>query len=201
MQYHFLTSSVLNPRSPELWRRMAREKELWASAGLSQCGGLRAKGHVYWGFLWSRKSAENVERGRAGGGSGTGIQRSPLFEGCMAGEPHPCESAVGCRTSAADLFSREAPAEIRLSPLLQDLPAHDVEHWFGSAGQWLGDDEGQVALSMSISDTLGGRCHATEQRDSIVARAATNLLRIVAIEFGTWRSGRNGGSSGLVTFA
>jgi hypothetical protein len=39
------------------------------------------------------------------------------------------------------------------------------------------------------------------QRDSIVARAATNLRRIVAIEFGTWRSGRNGGSSGLVTFA
>jgi hypothetical protein len=30
-----------------------------------------------------------------------------------------------------------------------------------------------------------------------VARAATNLRRIVAIEFGTWRSGRNGGSSGL----
>ena len=39
------------------------------------------------------------------------------------------------------------------------------------------------------------------QRDSIVARATTNLRRIVAIEFGTWRSGRNGGSSGLVTFA
>src|SRR5262249_12838989 len=39
------------------------------------------------------------------------------------------------------------------------------------------------------------------QRDSIVARAATNLRRIVAIEFGTWRSGRNGRSSGLVTFA
>ena len=39
------------------------------------------------------------------------------------------------------------------------------------------------------------------QRESIVARAATNLRRIVAIEFGTWRSGRNGGSSGLVTFA
>ena len=39
------------------------------------------------------------------------------------------------------------------------------------------------------------------QRDSIVARAATNLRRIVAIEFGTWRSGRNGGSSGLVTLA
>src|SRR5437764_9135448 len=36
------------------------------------------------------------------------------------------------------------------------------------------------------------------QRESVVARAATNLRRIVAIEFGTWRSGRNGGSSGLV---
>jgi hypothetical protein len=39
------------------------------------------------------------------------------------------------------------------------------------------------------------------QRESVVARAATNLRRIVAIEFGTWRSGRNGGSSGQVTFA
>ena len=39
------------------------------------------------------------------------------------------------------------------------------------------------------------------QRDSVVARAAANLRRIVAMEFGTWRSGRNGGSSGLVTFA
>ena len=39
------------------------------------------------------------------------------------------------------------------------------------------------------------------QRDSFVARATTNLRRIVAIEFGTWRSGRNGGSSGLVTLA
>src|SRR5258707_14554575 len=27
------------------------------------------------------------------------------------------------------------------------------------------------------------------QRESVVARAATNLRRIVAIEFGTWRSG------------
>ena len=34
-----------------------------------------------------------------------------------------------------------------------------------------------------------------------MARAATNLRRIVAIEFGTWRSGRNGGSraDGLLT--
>jgi hypothetical protein len=39
------------------------------------------------------------------------------------------------------------------------------------------------------------------QRESVVTRAATNLRRIVAIEFGTWRSGRNGGLSGLITFA
>jgi hypothetical protein len=39
------------------------------------------------------------------------------------------------------------------------------------------------------------------QRNSIVARATTSLRRIVAIEFGNWRSGRNGGSSGLVTLA
>jgi hypothetical protein len=31
--------------------------------------------------------------------------------------------------------------------------------------------------------------------------AATNLRRIVAIEFGTFRSGRNGESSELVAFA
>ena len=36
------------------------------------------------------------------------------------------------------------------------------------------------------------------QRESVVTRAATNLRRIVAIEFGTWRSGRNGGLSGLI---
>jgi len=39
------------------------------------------------------------------------------------------------------------------------------------------------------------------QRDSVVTSATTNLRRIVAIEFGTWRSGRNGGSSALVIFA
>jgi hypothetical protein len=36
--------------------------------------------------------------------------------------------------------------------------------------------------------------------DSVVTRATTSFRRTVAIEFGTWRSGRSGGSSGLVTF-
>jgi hypothetical protein len=37
--------------------------------------------------------------------------------------------------------------------------------------------------------------------DSVVTRATASFRRIVAIEFGTWRSGRSGGSSGLITFA
>ena len=53
--------------------------------------------------------------------------------------------------------------------------------------------------SLGIILTVRAAQHG--QRESVVARAATNLRRIVAIEFGTWRSGRNGGSSGLVTFA
>src|SRR6266567_2199566 len=36
-------------------------------------------------------------------------------------------------------------------------------------------------------------------RDRVVASAKINLLRIVAIEFGTWRSVRSGGASGSVT--
>ena len=69
-------------------------------------------------------------------------------------------------------------------------------------------DLGQIALD--VDERLVLLCHkfwcpfrAAQhgQRESVVARAATNLRRIVAIEFGTWRSGRNGGSSGLVTFA
>src|SRR5215472_6457692 len=36
-------------------------------------------------------------------------------------------------------------------------------------------------------------------RNSVLASATINLRRIVAIEFGTWRSVRNGGTSGSVT--
>ena len=37
-------------------------------------------------------------------------------------------------------------------------------------------------------------------RDSVDTRAAFNLLRTVAIEFGTCRSGRNGGSPRSISF-
>ena len=36
--------------------------------------------------------------------------------------------------------------------------------------------------------------------DSVATRATINLRRIVAMEFGTWRSGRNGGPSGPISF-
>ena len=65
----WLTSSVLNARSPELWRQTAGEREFRVSAGVSQCGALRAKARVYWGFLRPDRSAENVWRGVTGGGT------------------------------------------------------------------------------------------------------------------------------------
>ena len=36
-------------------------------------------------------------------------------------------------------------------------------------------------------------------RDRVLTSATINCRRMVAIEFGTWRSGRNGGASGSVT--
>src|SRR6202043_1525215 len=49
-QYQSLTISVLNPPSPEVWRKTAGEREFGVSAGASQSGGLCAKARVYWGF-------------------------------------------------------------------------------------------------------------------------------------------------------
>lgn len=37
-------------------------------------------------------------------------------------------------------------------------------------------------------------------RDGVATRMAFNLLRTVAIEFGTCRSGRNGGAPGPISF-
>ena len=77
IQYQQLTNSALNPRSPEVWRQTAGERESRVSTGASQCGGFRAKARRYWASAHARKPAENVGRGRAGGGRATGIQWSP----------------------------------------------------------------------------------------------------------------------------
>ena len=80
-----------------------------------------------------------------------------------------------------------------------------IDAFEGAAADALSGDLGKEALILLCHKfrclfrvAVGAAQHG--QRDSVVARAATNLRRIVAIEFGTWRSGRNGGSSGLVTF-
>src|SRR5262245_12332376 len=89
------------------------------------------------------------------------------------------------------------------------------DQFFGEAVQRtrnavpMSNDESDAAKCAASIRALVLLCHKFRllraaqhgQRESVVARAATNLRRIVAIEFGTWRSGRNGGSSGLVTFA
>ena len=43
MQNQSLTKSVLNPGSPEVWRQTAGEREFRVAAGVSKCGGFRAK--------------------------------------------------------------------------------------------------------------------------------------------------------------
>ena len=83
-QNQSLTRSVLNPRSREVWRQTAGEREFRASAGLSQCGGLRAKPVVIGRFCSLASRAENVGRGRAGGEGGIRtpgtVARTPHFE-------------------------------------------------------------------------------------------------------------------------
>jgi hypothetical protein len=48
--------------------------------------------------------------------------------------------------------------------------------------------------------TLAGGTAQHGHRDSVLASITVNRLRMVAIEFVTWRSGRKGGTSGSVTF-
>src|SRR5262249_53051166 len=52
--------SVLNPRSPELWRKTAEETKFWVSDGVARCGGLLAQARTNGHFLRARKQAENL---------------------------------------------------------------------------------------------------------------------------------------------
>jgi hypothetical protein len=61
-------------------------------------------------------------------------------------------------------------------------------------------EEALVAAAIAAGDPVY-RSPSAPPPAVLGVRIADNLRRIVAIEFGTWRSGRNGGSSGLVTFA
>src|SRR5262249_22173744 len=47
LRFQAITNSVLNPRSTELWRRMAGESEFWVSGRVSECRGLPTNIGVY----------------------------------------------------------------------------------------------------------------------------------------------------------
>ena len=74
-RYQRLTDSVLNQRSPELWRSEAAENEFRFRLRRFSRSVFYAKARRYWASLLTRKPAENVGLGRPGGGSATGIQK------------------------------------------------------------------------------------------------------------------------------
>src|SRR6185437_9726093 len=61
---------------------------------------------------------------------------------------------------------------------------------------------GLVLLRHNFRCLLCAEIGPTQQghRDSVATSATINLRRIVAMEFGMWRSGRNGGPSGPISF-
>jgi hypothetical protein len=64
-----LKNSVLNPRSREVRRQTAREREFRSAGGVPQCGGFRT-GPRLLGFRGRRQPAENVGLRPTGGESG-----------------------------------------------------------------------------------------------------------------------------------
>jgi sugar lactone lactonase YvrE len=98
-------------------------------------------------------------------------------------------------------FLKYRPTVVGVERLATGLTWSEGPVWFG---------DGRYLLWSDIpNNRLVLLCHKFRcpfrtvqhgQRDSVAARATTNFRRIVAIEFGTWRSGRNGGSSRLVDF-
>jgi hypothetical protein len=103
-----LTSSVLNPRSRELWRKTVREIEFRVTVGATQYGGLRANARVYWVFLRGLKWAENVAPGYTGGGSGI---RNP---GTVPTGPVLPRCGLASNGIGLDVTVCRAPSRLRL---------------------------------------------------------------------------------------
>ena len=72
IQNQSLTRSVLNPRSPEVWRQTGGEREFRVSAGVVAVRRFSREARGYWASMRARKPAENVGRGTTGGGRATG---------------------------------------------------------------------------------------------------------------------------------
>ena len=70
IQNQSLTKSVLNPRSREVWRQTGREREFRVSAGVVAVRRFSREARGYWASMRARNPAENVGRGRTGGGRG-----------------------------------------------------------------------------------------------------------------------------------
>ena len=80
IQNQSLTRTALNPRSAEVWRQTGREREFRASTGHVAVRRFAREARGYWRFECAQNPAENVGRGRTGGGRGTGVQRSLKLE-------------------------------------------------------------------------------------------------------------------------
>src|SRR4051812_20214025 len=77
IQIQRLMRTVLNRRSQEVWRQTGREREFrprWNKCGAE----LRPYSLRLLGVYAGQNPAENVGRGRSGGGRGAGIQPSPV---------------------------------------------------------------------------------------------------------------------------
>ena len=96
-------------------------------------------------------------------------------------------------------MARKPKCETRKNPTIQTGTSanetgqsHDTVHIFS----------GLLVLLRHIflgRDRLTIGVAQREHRGSVLTRALMRRRRIVAIEFGTWRSGRSGGSAGSVT--
>ena len=87
IQNQSLTSSVLNPRSREVGRQTAGERQFRVSAGAPQSGGFRAKPVGYWASVRAQRPQRMLVAISVGGGRGPAVQRSlNLQPKKMAGE-------------------------------------------------------------------------------------------------------------------
>ena len=105
-------------------------------------------------------------------------------------------NGLGGRMTARQVYPRKPPpAPATAIPSVKSTLTAPVR-----AGGPLGQVD-LVLLRHNLCDRACARCGAPQdgQRGKRLMIAAMSLRRMVAIEFGMWRSGRNGGSSGSVT--
>jgi hypothetical protein len=120
-----LSSSVLNPRSREVWRQTHRRERISRLGGTSQCGGLLAEARINGEFLWLASPVENVGREQTGGEGGIRTPdtatRMPHFE-CGAFN-HSATSPWPPRRIRRLCIQRKTAKQGRSEPPRSTLPA------------------------------------------------------------------------------